>query len=157
MKKSCNCLERILAGDDSQEIRAHLAQCQECAATKSAWDALKKTSVRPDVPEFLSANIRNYAAAASHGKLRRFRIKYIWMPAAAALFACFCLAYSVGLETHRRPAPQAQLPIATYSDMDALDSDLIALTAQLEQTSNSLLGEALLSSIMDAQKQGGNI
>ena len=46
----------------------------------------------------------------------------------------------------------------TYSGMDTLDSDLLALTSQLEQTSDKLLSMTVLSSIMEtAQKNGGSI
>lgn len=103
-------------------------------------------------------DVRNYAASALRGKQRRFHLKYIWMPAAAALFICFGIAYTAlpGL-----PQAKVATPVnltETYSGMDTLDSDLLALTSQLEQTSDKLLSMTVLSSIMEtAQKNGGSI
>ena len=160
MKECRSWLEKILAGEDSQEIRNHLKECPDCAAAKSAWEIMKNASAPSEVPEFLSANIRNYAVSAVRRKQHHFRLKYIWMPAAAALFICFGLTYSIGLGTHPAPGTAVKpnlLQSEIYGEMDSLDSDLFALTAQLEHTSDSLLGEALLSSIMTPPKQESNI
>ncbi len=158
MKKCRDYRMDFLDGKDSQELRGHLAECPECAAARSAWEAVKNGSVLPEVPELLSANIRNYAASALHKKQRRFRLKYIWMPAAAAVFICFGIAYTAlpGIPQTKMATP-VNMPEA-YSGMDSLDSDLLALTSQLEQTSDKLLSMTVLSSIMEtAQKNGGSI
>ncbi len=158
MKKCRDYRMDILEGKDSQELRRHLAECPGCADARNAWEAMKNASVLPEVPELLTSNIRNYAASALRGKRRRFRLKYIWMPAAAALFICFGIAYTAlpGIPQAKVTAPVNLTE--TYSGMDMLDSDLLALTSQLEQTSDKLLSMTVLSSIMEtAQKNGGGI
>ena len=158
MKKCRDYRMELLEGKDSQELHRHLAECPECADARNAWEAMKNAAVLPEVPELLTSNVRNYAASALRGKQRRFHLKYIWMPAAAALFICFGIAYTAlpGL-----PQAKVATPVnltETYSGMDTLDPDLLALTSQLEQTSDKLLSMTVLSSIMEtAQKNGGSI
>jgi hypothetical protein len=41
--------------------------------------------------------------------------------------------------------------------MDSLDSDLILLTAQLEQTSNRLLGVTVASSTLETSSKNGGL
>lgn len=131
-----------------------------CAETERVWNAVKDAVAPVEVPEMLSANIRNYAAAAIRKKQRRFHLKYIWMPAAAALFICFGIAYTAlpGLPGGNYATPVVRPP-EYYSSMDTLDSDLLALSTQLEQASDKLLGETVLfaSATETVQKNGGEI
>ena len=131
-----------------------------CAGMEETWNALKDAVLPVEVPELLSANFRNYAAAALTKKQRRFRLKYIWMPAAAALFICFGIAYTAlpGLPGGNYATPVVKPP-EYYSSMDTLDSDLLALSTQLEQASDKLLGETVLfaSATETVQRNGGEI
>ena len=131
-----------------------------CAETEQMWNVLKDAVPSVEVPEMLSVNIRNYAAAAIQKKQRRFHLKYVWMPAAAALFICFGIAYTAlpGLPGGNYATPVVKSP-EYYSGMDTLDSDLLALTTQLEQASDKLFGETALfaSATESLQNTGGEL
>lgn len=158
MKNCKDFIDRIYLGENSGELREHLSACPRCSARKQEWEILKHArGVLPEVPEALSVNIRNYAANAVQKKKRHFYLKYIWIPAAAALALSFGIVYSSLDATH--PAPKTSLRDLAELDsgMDSLDSDLILLTAQLEQTSNRLLGVTVASSTLETSSKNGGL
>ena len=161
-------VEMILNGETGIELEQHMARCPECAAlARDCREIRLPASSRIQVPPALDRTVLDFAAAhagkESSVRTIRFPHRPFWISAAAAVFAagmalCLFMTHPVSPAETRMavsvPGAAAGMSVpdrdaggfAVYQSAAALDSELLSLSLEIDDTEPDLLAVASLSS-----------
>ena len=154
--KICNeMMDRYLAGERSEELMRHLAECPDCRILSALERMTAERPARMEVPEHLDHAVKAYAAGrkrtAPQAVPFHFLRAHVLIPLAAAVMVCIGLAFAFQVPGEGKAGSgplvrQSQNTLAAY-EQDSLDSELLLLSSRIRETSAQLNRTTVYSAI----------
>lgn len=154
-------MDRYLAGERSEELMKHLAECPDCRALAALERMTAEKPARVEVPEHLDRAVKAYAAGrkrtAPQAVSFHFFRAHVLIPLAAAVMVCIGLAFAFQVPGTPGKAGSGQLvqkqktgALPVY-EQDSLDSELLLLSSRIRETSAQLNRTTVYSVIEEAE------
>ena len=164
-KEICNeMMDRYLAGERSEELMKHLAECPDCRILSALERMTAERPARMEVPEHLDRAVKAYAAGRKRTAPQtvsfHFFRAHVLIPLAAAVMVCIGLVFAFQLpgEGNGGSGPLVQQPkqsaMSAY-EQDSLDSELLLLSSRIRETS-AQLNRTTVYSMIDESDGGSN-
>ena len=143
-KKCEEMMNRFLTGQVSEEMEQHFRECPDCRELASLNRKLAETHDRLTVPPELDRTILAYAGAKKRPVQRAWNIAFILhhaaIPIAAAAMVCIGLVFAYhqpDRNVARTSLAQSGKTSFSY-DLDAVDSEILLLSSQIQDASARL-------------------